>query len=268
MKEFRKNKQGFYVCEECEKFYKNKSHLCIHIKSNHIPKIYYDIHIKSEDDGLCKICKKESEFISVGQGYKNCCSTQHGYDYNHLKIRLANMQKYGVENISKLDFIKKKKKETCLSNHGVTAGFADHKKRVKKFIETCLLKYGVENPSQYEEIFNKQQKSRWEIKKYKDTNVNYQGSYELDFLQKYYDIFENITRAPSIKYKLNNKNKIYFPDFYIPSLNLIIEIKNKNLAIKDHLKIEEKKKATISNGFNYIMIVEKNYNEFIKKYIN
>ena len=47
----------------------------------------------------------------------------------------------------------------------------------------------------------------------------------------------------------------------------IIEIKNSYLALKDKNGIEAKEKATLAKGFNYIMIVNKNYIEF-KKLIN
>jgi len=74
--------------------------------------------------------------------------------------------------------------------------------------------------------------------------------------------------AICIKYTFNGKNKVYHPDFYIPSLNLIVEIKNSYLAEKDKEQIELKKQASINSGFKYIMIINKNYTQFINEYIN
>jgi hypothetical protein len=51
-------------------------------------------------------------------------------------------------------------------------------------------------------------------------------------------------------------------DFYIPSLNLIVEIKNSHLAEINKEGIEAKKQATIAAGFNYIMIIDKDYTVF------
>ena len=84
----------------------------------------------------------------------------------------------------------------------------------------------------------------------------------MNFLENYYDIFLDITRGPTIKYIINDINRRYYPDFFIPSLNLIIEIKSLYLAQKDKKIIEAKEKATIANGFNYIMIIEKDYSSF------
>jgi len=154
------------------------------------------------------------------------------------KIKNILLQKYGVENISQSNEIKKKKEETCYKN------------------------YDVKNPIQNKEIFEKQQKSGYKIKKFKDTNIWYQGTFELDFLKKYYDKYPDIQRGPSIKYVVEGQNKVYYTDFLIPSLNLIVEIKSSWIIELQGLnRIEEKKKAAIIAGFNYIMIVDKNYVE-------
>jgi hypothetical protein len=78
---------------------------------------------------------------------------------------------YGVSNISKLDSIKEKKKNTTLQNHGVVAGFLTEDARNKtneaikneevklKRRKTNIEKYGVENVSQSEEIKEKRDKT-------------------------------------------------------------------------------------------------------------
>ena len=114
------------------------------------------------------------------------------------------------------------------------------------------------------EVHDKQQKTAFWSRKYKATNINYRGLYELDFLEKYYNKYSDIINGPTIRYYYNGKNKVYFPDFLIPSLNLIIEIKNSYLYQRDKEIIEAKEKATIANGFNYIMIVDKDYTSFNK----
>ena len=139
------------------------------------------------------------------------------------------------------------------------------KKNVEKRKHTCFKNYGVQHALQNCDLLHKAQISSGTKKKYKNTKIWYQASYELDFLENYYERFKDeIERGPSIKYKFEKKNKIYHPDFYIPSLNLIIEIK----GLYWHNKFKErditKKKATIANGFNYIMILEKDYKEFDK----
>ena len=145
-----------------------------------------------------------------------------------------------------------------IQNHGVTS----YLKKREKIKQGMIEKYGVEQPLQDKEIHNKQQISALKLKKYKETDIYYRGSYELDFLQIYYDKIPDLQNGPSIKYKYKSKNKIYHSDFYIPSLNLIIEIKNSYLYKRDKLIIAAKEKAVISYGYNYVIIINKNYDKF------
>jgi hypothetical protein len=124
----------------------------------------------------------------------------------------------------------------------------------------------VENPAQNREIYEKSLKTRRQIHKFKDTNITYQGSYELDFLEKFYDKID-IENGPSVPYLFEGKNKVYHSDFYIPSKNLIVEIKNSYLFEKDKNKIHAKESSVISNGYNYILILNKDYSEFIHLYV-
>ncbi len=135
-------------------------------------------------------------------------------------------------------------------------------KRIEKIKKTNLKKYGVENVSQNKKIFEKQQKNAFYSRKFKNTNINYRGSYELNFLEKYYNIYSDLKNGDTIKYKFKEKDKIYFTDFYIPSLNLIVEIKNSYLAKKDAKILESKKHACLNFGYNFLMIIDKNYDEF------
>jgi hypothetical protein len=171
------------------------------------------------------------------------------------------LKNYGVENPQQSKEIKEKTKQTNKERYGVeymlqSQIFKD------KYKLTCLKRFGVEHPSQNEEIFKRAQKTRFKIHKYKNTDLTFQGSYELDFLNKFYDKYPDIQNGPSIEYNFKGKQRIYHPDFYIPSLNLIVEIKNHYLANKDKLEIKYKKQGCIHNKFNYIMFIDKNYHNF------
>lgn len=178
------------------------------------------------------------------------------------KIVQTIKEKYGVEYYTQTEEHKEKSKETCLEHFGVENPSQSLEIKEKKK-QTCLKNHGVENPSQNKEIAENQLKSACKLKNYKDTELLYQGTYEFDFLEKYYEAFEDeIRRAESIKYRYKNKNCVYHPDFFIPSLNLIIECKNSWLVERDKYVLRAKKKATIASGYNYIMIVDKDYMEF------
>lgn len=115
---------------------------------------------------------------------------------------------------------------------------------------------------QNQKIFDKSFKTRIKIYKYKNIKLTYQGTYELDFIKNFIDKI-NILNGYRINYiSKNGINRVYYSDFYIPSLNLIVEIKSSYTASLDD-DLLEKKLATITNGYNYILIMNKNYQEFI-----
>lgn len=102
--------------------------------------------------------------------------------------------------------------------------------------------------------------------------INYVGTYELDFLQYCESIgftstdVLNYPVTKNIKYldKFTNVTRFYIPDFWIPSLNLAIEIKDSSkYPIDSKAKMIMKEEAVIKlNKFNYIKIVDKEYDDF------
>ena len=174
-----------------------------------------------------------------------------------IEYKKTCLEKYGVDNISKLDITTKKIKEKNLEKYGVDS-YAKTLEFKKRYKETCLEKYGVENASQNLQIFSKQQKSRYEIFQYNNSDIFYQGSYEKDFLDKYYEKL-NISKIDFINYRFDNKNKKYYPDFYISKYNLIIEIKSLYTYNKYLDKNISKKQACIELGYNFIFIINKDY---------
>jgi hypothetical protein len=179
------------------------------------------------------------------------------------KIKKTNLERYGFGCCLLNDNTKIKTKKTNLDKYGFEYCFKN--KNIQNKIKiTNLERYGVEYVSQNVDIHNKIMLSGYKIKKFKDTNLYYQGTYELDFLNKYYDKLK-IKRGETIMYEFNGELKAYHPDFYIEDYGLLVEIKSdyiwnkhleENLAKVKHL--EEKK-------IKYIIIMNKNYDEFIKK---
>lgn len=87
-------------------------------------------------------------------------------------------------------------------------------------------------------------------------SVNYQG-YEnvaLDELIKIYnegDIENNRQNVPKIQYILNNKVHYYYPDIYVKSQNLIIEVKSTFTYKKQLVKNIIKSLSVRKSGFNF-----------------
>lgn len=183
---------------------------------------------------------------------------------SYIKRISTNRVKYGVDNVSQSKIVKDKKIVTTLSNYGVEN--PSQSKIVKnKKCKTSFKNYGVNHPLQNINIFEKGQKTAFKRHKYKNVNIWYQSSYELDFLEKYYEKYKDIQRAPTIRYKFEDKQHIYYPDFFIDKLNLIIEIKSDYTYNRYLNKNIEKQKSCLKQGYNFIFIINKNYGEFNKK---
>jgi hypothetical protein len=59
------------------------------------------------------------------------------------------------------------------------------------------------------------------------------------------------------------KNKIYFPDFYIPKLNLIVEIKSSYFYnLEEEINLTKKSYSELNN-YNFIFIIDKDYSNFL-----
>jgi hypothetical protein len=265
MKEFKKNPEGHFICEECGRFFRSLNGLSCHISKKHKSnKIYFDNWIKEDGDDICHKCGNITKYVGFTRGYKITCSKECEYSYIRYKREETMLKKYGFKNAYQVPSIKDSIKQINILNLGVEYPMQS-KKILEKSKQTCLIKYGCNNPAQNTEIFEKGLKTKLRRYQYKDTNLLYQGSYELDFLEKFYDKID-IENGPSIPYLFEGKNKVYHSDFFIPSLNLVVEIKSDYILIK-HQGIKnaiEKKKATIADGFNYILIMNKKYNKLEK----
>lgn len=101
--------------------------------------------------------------------------------------------------------------------------------------------------------------------------INVQGyeSYALNELIKIYDesdIITNRKEIPRISYKIEDKQKYYFPDIYIKSINKIIEVKSIWTYKCKEDKIQKKSNATKLAGYDYeIWIYDKKGNKIIEK---
>lgn len=246
-----------------------------------------DLPIESNQEvGVkCDVCgfekrlsyRKYTKNISK-HGYYSCsskCSTE--------KKRKTFIDNYGVDNPNKSEEIRNKTKKTCLEKYGYDNPNKSEEIR-DKIKKTCLEKYnnetylnsktfkskmiesyGVENPMMSIEVNSKRIKNSFIINDY--YSIKYQGKYELDFLIfcKKNNIFvEKPNFSISYEYLLGKKK--YFPDFYIPNLNLIIEIKSKYYFNLNKEKNIKKIESVKENGYNFILILDKNYKEFKEFY--
>lgn len=197
-------------------------------------------------------CKKISEKISESYNKKTIDERKAIVE----KQKYTTSKKYGVEFVMQSESIKQKSKKTCLEKYGVER-YSQTEEYLEKVKNTCLEKYGITNTFQ----LNKTWFGHKQNKQHQETQLNYQSSYERDFIDRYYK-FINITKPKIIEYKINGNRHHYHPDFYLPEHNLIIEIKSTytmNLELEKNLV---KKEASIKKGYNFIFIIDKDYTEF------
>ena len=162
------------------------------------------------------------------------------------------MEKYGVDNVMKVPEIKEKARISMFK--------VDKQQQRERTIATNLKKYGVPHTSQSEVVMEKIQRNS---KKYKEFTMpsgavrRVQGyePFALNELLKAGYTEEQIKTdradVPRISYESDGKQRVYFPDIWIPHENLIIEVKSTWTASCKTDNIDLKEAATKAAGFNY-----------------
>lgn len=175
--------------------------------------------------------------------------------------------KYGVDNVSKLEYVKIKKKNKSLLK-------TDEEKLLtrEKYKNTILERYGVEHLSQDSDFLEELLKKSFSYKSHRLPSgkvISLQG-YEpkvIDYLLKYYDEDDILYTNKSIENKIGkifyqNIDKVsrYFPDLYIISENKIVEVKSTFTYDLDIVKNMSKKEECLKRGINFDFIIYDNIN--------
>ena len=182
-----------FNCKICNQECKSKG-INSHLTRRHqiSSKDYYDKYIKTESEGKCKICGKETRFDTIFSGYNIYCSSscanldpeirakiettnlerfgakgnfgrkdinkkaiKHSQsDEAKIKRNQTNINRYGFENPYASDQVKDKIKQYNLEKYGVEYSWQrdDVKKKSK---QTSLAKYRTEHPQQSNKVKTK-----------------------------------------------------------------------------------------------------------------
>lgn len=190
--------------------------------------------------------------------YNNRAKAQLSRDEKKIRENLKKscLEKYGVDSFSKTEEGRKILSERMKERH--KNGFTEEQR------EISLRKYGVEHISQVPEFFEKMNKVTYKHKDYvfpsgKKIKVQGYEDYALDYLLIIYDeseIITETTKIPQITYfDANNKQHKYYPDFFIPKDNLIIEVKSiYTMRAKFYTNLL-KAQASKSEGFNFRFLI-------------
>ncbi len=135
------------------------------------------VYLITHEKGHCKWCHETTKFKLYDSGYMEYCGTKCRYsDPEFVKRAVENtkngtLKNHGVENISQLASIKKRKEDTMFANYGVK--YNSQRKEVKKIISNMMQtpehikkikkglidSIGVSNPSLSKTVIDKRQKT-------------------------------------------------------------------------------------------------------------
>ena len=172
------------------------------------------------------------------------------------KYRQTCLERYNTDNTAKTIEVRDKIKETFIEKYG---GHPMHNEIVKsKVRNTCLERYGC-HPAQRSEIQEQIQKSGKTYKCYtmpsgEIRKIQGYEHFALDILVKEYteeQIKSNRRDVPRILYESDNKQRYYFPDIYLPHVNLIIEVKSTWIYKKEEERNHIKAAAARAKGYQF-----------------
>jgi hypothetical protein len=218
-----------------------------------------DYKKRSEKGRQTKKKKYGNEKYNNSEKNKQTNLERYGVDctWKSKKIRNKGKQtkkeKYGDENYSNW----KKGKQTCLEKYGVESNLWIKEIR-DNIIKNNLKKYGVEHHTQssnYQQPFNNK---KYHLPSGKIITIQGYENLALDLLLKTYNeedlvigksnIFKQLGK---LEYTYNNKTHRYFPDIYIKSENLIIEVKSSWTYKKKNEINLLKRKICLDKHYNF-----------------
>lgn len=286
------------LCDERPKFYRGKfkKFASGHDKYNWQEQKYIELYVqpKCQNPNCENIVK-----FHRGKPQKYCSYKCLPNNWNQSKINETVKNKYNVDNVFQLEDVKEKSKETMNIVYGVE--HATQSKIIKdKSKQTSLNRYGVEHPQSLQEFkekkkdtllknygvdhysktkefrelasktmcrYNENIITNHKIKYYKNTKLYYQSLHEYRFLEycEKQDILQYLDNSPTFKYLNTNWGKWHLPDFKYKD-NYIIEIKSSYWLKRQGGwdKINAKKESVEYRGYEYIYILDENYENFLK----
>ena len=229
---------------------------------------------------MCEYTDCEKRVVITKEGIiSNGCCHLHAMKATNLKkygvesnlhipkvrenIEKNNIIKYGVKNVGQAESVKKKMKKTMLERYGVENSMQNKEVSKSQQIQmkkTMLEKYGVEHALHNPKLLKKHHDSLFKYKEYKWKTgeiVTLQGNEPIVLKElenkgyNFHDVFTDLEDMPEIWYDFEGNKHRYYPDFYIPKENLIIEVKSQYTLDIQWDKNQAKFQATKDLGFEF-----------------
>lgn len=241
------------ICSICEKEY---SSIGMHTHLKHAHNISSEEYYKmfNNYNNKCVICGKETKFLNLTKGFSETCSMhcaringsrktkeKYGYipgSYGSKEYKDYMISEYGVENPQQNSEIRAKTIETMRNKYDIDYAFLTKEAKEKaklnshstevedKIKNTCLTRYGVENPAQSNVV---KEKSKNTIFKKHQINFSQERlnlslkdlhNTGTDIEKELYSKLSNFT----VLYNACSNDYPYLCDFYVKELNLYIEL--------------------------------------------
>ena len=243
-------KVKYFKCPACKKVYNSLKPWSNHMETVHpdlIPEGWtsarYFYYLQTgKDHGSCIMCHQDTDWIEATMKYARFCNNPTCKEAYREQFKNRMINRYGKVNL-------------------------------------------LSDPEQQRKMLMAKKTSGYY--EFDDGKVPYASSYEQHFLMMLDHLFRisaNDIMGPSphtYYYDYKNPNdkenegkKFYIPDFFLPSINLEVEIKQNTSTHPKILrvdKVKEKEKDEMMKsipGVNYIKIVDKDYTEFFKLLID
>jgi len=206
---------------------------------------------------FCKIAGLTKELRDKGYCGALCksCNLKRWTDARNT----TNLEVYGKSGgINITDESRQKSLDTSMKRYGVPSPNMAESVKIKK-ISTCQQNWGVNNPAQSQEVMERTQKNAKKYKEYKmpSGEIRKVQGYEpfaLKELLKLYSekqIMTDRKDIPHVKYEVDGKKKIHFPDIFIPHEKKLVEVKSTWTYKCKTDNIQLKKEACEKEGFIY-----------------
>ena len=263
IRKYHNNMISGVTCKICNNNYYDNSGLFYHIKFTHkiSKKKYYDLYYKKDGDSVCIICSGSTNFYHDEFRYFDYCSSKCVNNDPNIRDKIDNtkMKKYGYKNNTQSEYYKKLNSNIWKNKNDI-----EILEIVEKRKQTCLKKYGADNPMKIEET----------KEKIKETNrIVYGTDYGLQnfdvinkrkqtCLEKYG--VENIFQNEKIKQKI--KQKMIDNGFHVCEENYT-EFKNyyKKCVSLTLRNIKQYKFKENWNGLDYYdnEYIKENYDKYV-----
>lgn len=241
-------KRGAYCSPCCYKHSYEKRLITVNNESYDNPRIVYTLKKISERDN-CTILNfnKHLSYKSI-INFKCKCGTNDSTLYRNIKIR------GGICRTCCCKIGNNKRVNTFMEVYGTTHS-SNTPEIIEKTRNTNMERYGTIYPSQSPYVnCNTYKSKKYTTKSGKIHTIQGYENIALDELMNIYsedNIIIGKSNVPKIKYIFENKNKVYYPDIYIPTENKIIEVKSTWTYKVQVNRNVIKANACKEQGFNY-----------------